>query len=205
MNLKVIQVKYFLTWCIINLGNSSDTIKTKSLAGLKMDKKWQKLHKDRNVYRVFSHLFKTICCLGLQRNIPCGKAWHNTGLFVSFLLQWVGWSLSNGLVKPLSMCSLLFSRAEITTYPKLQPKNVQKASELLLWNLLSFETIIEITSGEVVVPFVHQKCSQKNLMDKSWAQKLHFDRGRGEKNHVKFESAFFQLKCAPKWWCFLGN
>lgn len=39
MNLKVIQVKCFLTWCIINLGNSSDTIKTKSLAGLKMDNK----------------------------------------------------------------------------------------------------------------------------------------------------------------------
>lgn len=37
MNLKVIQVKYFLTWYIINLGNPSDTIKTKSLAGLKMD------------------------------------------------------------------------------------------------------------------------------------------------------------------------
>lgn len=39
MNLKVIQVKYFLTWCIINLTNSSDTIKTKCLAGLKMDNK----------------------------------------------------------------------------------------------------------------------------------------------------------------------
>lgn len=39
MNLKVIQVKYFLTWCIIDLGNSSHTIKTKSPAGLKMDNK----------------------------------------------------------------------------------------------------------------------------------------------------------------------
>lgn len=98
MNLKVIQVKYFLTWCIINLGNSSDTIKTKSLAGLKMDNKWQKLHKDRNVYREFRHLLKTICCLGLQKNIPCGKARCNDWTPCIYFTAVGRLELSTGLV-----------------------------------------------------------------------------------------------------------
>lgn len=133
MNLKVIQVKYFLTWCIINLANSSDTIKTKCLAGLKMDNKWQKLHKDRNVYRVFGRLLKTICCLGLQRNVPCGKARHSSWTCTFFTAvgrlkaqQWSGRPAFN-------MVTLIFqSRGNTSTDPKLQPENIPKASELLL-------------------------------------------------------------------------
>lgn len=89
--------------------------------------------------------------------------------------QWTGQAT-------FSTVTLIFqSRGHAITYPKLHPKNVPKASEL--WDN------IEITGGEVVVPFVHKKCIKKN-MDKSWTQKFHFDEGRG-KNCVEFESAFY--------------
>lgn len=145
MNLKVIQVKYFLTWCIINLRNSSDTIKTKSLAGLKMDNKWQKLHKDRNIYRVFRHLLKTICCLRLQKKTsPVGKRGVMIGLLASISLQWAGWSWVLGWWTAFDMVNMITgvfqSKGHTSTYPKGQPENVQKASELLK-KLLSFEPI----------------------------------------------------------------
>lgn len=148
MNLKVIQVKYFLTWCIINLGNSSDTIKTKSLAGLKMYTKWQKLHKDRNVQRMFIYLHTQIHLLpGVAKKHPRGKARHNDWAPCISAMDRLG--LSNGLVELLSIWSLRHIFEGRGRVPLQLPKNaIRKYTKRFqasqLWGS------VEVITGEMV-------------------------------------------------------
>lgn len=52
------------------------------------------------------YILKTICCLGLQRNISCGKGGHNDWAPCLFLSAVGRLELSNGLVELLSIWSL---------------------------------------------------------------------------------------------------
>jgi len=76
---------------------------------------------------------KPFAAWGCKEASPVGKQDGEIWLLVPFSLQRVGWRLSNQLVEPLSIWSLIFqSGGNTSTYAKAQPENTQKPSELLV-------------------------------------------------------------------------
>lgn len=82
------------------------------------------------------YILKSICCLRLQRNIPCGKARHND--WTPCITATDRLRLSNGLVELLSIWSLQSRGRAHLQLPKNagESENTQKGSRLL-----SFEQV----------------------------------------------------------------